>query len=58
MAVPDAHLLLAMGWADARIDVEHDASWRTAADLSYQAADLSSTPTWRAETAYAARPVD
>jgi hypothetical protein len=31
MAVPDAHLLLAMRWADARIHVEHDASGRTAA---------------------------
>ena len=31
MAVPDAHLLLAMGRADARIHVEHDASRRTAA---------------------------
>ena len=31
VAVPDAHLLLAMGRADARIHVEHDASRRTAA---------------------------
>ena len=30
MAVPDAHLLFAMGRADARIHVEHDASRRTA----------------------------
>ena len=30
MAVPDAHLLFAMGGADARIHVEHDASRRTA----------------------------
>ena len=28
MAIPDAHLLLAMGRADARIHVEHDAAWR------------------------------
>jgi hypothetical protein len=31
MAVPDAHLLLAMSRADARIYVEHDASGRMAA---------------------------
>ena len=31
MAVPDAPLLLAVGRADARIHVEHDASRRTAA---------------------------
>src|SRR5262249_1830767 len=31
MAVPDAHLLLTMGWAHARIHVEHDAPWRAAA---------------------------
>jgi hypothetical protein len=30
MAVPDAHLLLAMGRAHARIHVEHNASWRAA----------------------------
>jgi hypothetical protein len=30
MAVPDAHLLFAMGWTDARIHVEHDASGRAA----------------------------
>src|SRR5262249_56596497 len=31
MPVPDAHLLLAMGWAHARIHVEHNAPWRAAA---------------------------
>jgi hypothetical protein len=31
MAVPDAHFLLAVRRADARIHIEHDASWRTAA---------------------------
>ena len=31
VAVPDAHLLLAMGRADARIHIEHDASRRPAA---------------------------
>ena len=31
VAVPDAHLLIAVGRADARIPVEHDASRRTAA---------------------------
>jgi hypothetical protein len=30
VAVPDTHLLLVMGRADARIHVEHDAAWRTA----------------------------
>jgi hypothetical protein len=31
MAIPDAHLLIAMGRADARIHVEHDASLRATA---------------------------
>ena len=30
MAIPDTHLLLAMGWADARIHVEHDTARWTA----------------------------
>jgi hypothetical protein len=30
VAIPDAHLLLAMGRTDARIHVEHDAARRTA----------------------------
>jgi hypothetical protein len=31
LAVPDAHLLFAVGRTNARMDVEHDAFWRTAA---------------------------
>jgi hypothetical protein len=31
MPIPDAHLLFAVGWADARIHIEADASRRTAA---------------------------
>src|SRR5215472_11915281 len=30
MAIPDAHPLFAMRWADARVHVEHDAARRTA----------------------------
>jgi len=33
MAVPDAHLLLAVRWAHARIHIEHDAfRWTTTMD--------------------------
>jgi hypothetical protein len=43
VAVPDAHLLLAMRRAHARIHIEHDASWRTTTmdDIDPPAAKIS-----------------
>ena len=68
MAVPDAHLLFAVGRADARIHVEHDASGRTAgmnlsihwpersasADRFFSAVShrVSKRPIWLADAAH------